>query len=857
MGPDDEQAAGNNGAQVASHGNNSNNSRNNSSSNHNNNTMGRSSDLKFGARNVLEISCVHDESFLCKQPKVSYLEKIKSKVKNLGVKTSRTSIEPEKTVESADVGTFTSVTTSGILSYKPTLENHPKLVRRNSLTKSQIDNSEYVQGVSRVNLSSGEKMMSSITDSDKMNMVLNEERSSNALKTAATKNDWIHEWARNARKNTSEMSRSYTVDSNVNRIKAGDAMTRSDCFEDDFRQNRDRNKTAKTSVNNKNTNVGAFEFSSSDSILKPNFVRATGLYENSSPLEQIRMSARRRYSNEKTMNEPTSPTKRPPMSPSKIPSPVHTIGRCSRSMSRNRSHHGSTSDLNLTNNTSDTDVYLQKTAAAISTLQNIHLNNSLHNSPNQTPLQSLSPRCDYNVIEECENKMSRIQQLHKRNLSLDSTEHSNRMRLAKKSLYHNNSPMRAGQNTGEAEEYRRQQQQQHTRHHSYEGGESEKRQSRNSYLNHINDFEKADELKLESIVAKQHHRVSNKQDPGELRTFPKVNPSSPIRRSSSFSVKPMTQTNGSNPSYSKVQQRNVLNNPIKKSASSTSFKKYNLYDDDEEIYVNDDDDLDLGHYSSGSEFSENDLELGGGPITNTRCNKAFLMRMEQNKQKPDSKVSSVTQKGVMACPNTPEMRRRQPVRKTPVRDSSLSRVKQDLKSNLTVVKKPVTPKAEPKSQLTQSPSASVLANQAGGGKVLPKYLDISKYKPSQAVNFLKKDESKSYLVKTEGIKRSPSSASAVGLTRTDPTRMSNRSVKSAGQNPSQKKEPISKLDYLKLIRIAFIFSYVYFLCSSSQTDQGTRAGDVEAACQLRSNEGGDGGQEEAGGGQTTSSATAK
>jgi hypothetical protein len=111
-------------------------------------------------KNILEVSFYHQEpttsvSSSAKQ-KVSYLEKLKSRMKNIGDKTFHKSKSPD-----GDMGTFTSVTTSGVLSLKPTLEINPKLKRKNSLTKSQIDSSEYVQGIQRPN-SKGP-----ITDNDK------------------------------------------------------------------------------------------------------------------------------------------------------------------------------------------------------------------------------------------------------------------------------------------------------------------------------------------------------------------------------------------------------------------------------------------------------------------------------------------------------------------------------------------------------------------------------------------------------------------------------------------------------------------------------------------------------------------
>jgi hypothetical protein len=252
--------------------------------------------------------------------------------------------------------------------------------------------------------------------------------------------------------------------------------------------------------------------------------------------------------------------------------------------------------------------------------------------------------------------------------------------------------------------------------------------------------------------------------------------------------------------------------PIQKSASSTSFKKMlSNYDntnylhkqdhhhphhqqqqyedeDDEEYYINDDDDLEPDpDYSTDSDFSDLDKEAGGKPpITNTRYNKAFLMRIEQSKKaavtgSTGNVGGALTKQGLVACPNTPELRRRDMnvrgaglsmrERASMPRDSSLNRMKQDI-SNLNTQRRD-------KQQLQQQQQQQ---QSTVGGKVLPKYLDISKYKSPAASNFLKRDESKSTLVH-----RSPSSAS-VTLNRGDNARTSVRSVKSAGSKPSSAKK---------------------------------------------------------------------
>lgn len=280
--------------------------------------------------------------------------------------------------------------------------------------------------------------------------------------------------------------------------------------------------------------------------------------------------------------------------------------------------------------------------------------------------------------------------------------------------------------------------------------------------------------------------------------------SSPIKRSSSFSVKakqtsqhmvmPVTPKLGRN----KLNSGSTSSGGIQKSASSTSFKKimqhhYTNDDDDMEFYINENDALDP-EIDYDTDSSEGELD-NKGPITNTRYNKAFLMRIEQSKKAiaggPNTKL------GVAACPNTPELSRREPRRDrmSMPRDSSLNRLKLDLHKKVAAGKSAAVeiPSKEAAAVSCSSSLSNNNNNNNNSKKVLPKYLDISKYKSPQAASFLKKDETKSYLVSKPEVKRSPSSASVL-LSRTDPSRASTRSVKSAGAKPgsAKKNDPVGK-----------------------------------------------------------------
>ncbi|CAH2062013.1 unnamed protein product, partial [Iphiclides podalirius] len=107
-------------------------------------------------KNVLEISCCYEplnENELAVQTSKqikstrSYLEKIKSRVRTITEKTFPKS--PPKQSDEADVGSFTSVTTSGVLSMKKSVKIEMPIRRRCSLTKSEIDQTDYVHRLSR------------------------------------------------------------------------------------------------------------------------------------------------------------------------------------------------------------------------------------------------------------------------------------------------------------------------------------------------------------------------------------------------------------------------------------------------------------------------------------------------------------------------------------------------------------------------------------------------------------------------------------------------------------------------------------------------------------------------------------
>lgn len=268
--------------------------------------------------NVLEVSYFHDSTNVIpdqKPPKTSYLEKIKTRVR-----ANFKSSSPDK-----DCGTFTSITTSGVLAKRSVLNSAPAAGRRKlSLSKSQIDSSEYISRGERglTDHQKSEYRLNVFTNQTDSQLLSSLESDVASLKTAQTKNDWIQEWARNARARsvaTTDMSCSYTND---------------------------------------------YDYSSSD----PNLAKLM------------------------------SP--RPPKSPTKIPSPMHTTRYANRTRASLQNLIGELSD------SEDPNMYLEKTKMLINNLQeNLSRRNSLK-SANTSPKKSA-------------HTTPGISLEHKRNLSLD------------------------------------------------------------------------------------------------------------------------------------------------------------------------------------------------------------------------------------------------------------------------------------------------------------------------------------------------------------------------------------------------------------------------------------------------------
>lgn len=440
-------------------------------------------------------------------------------------------------------------------------------------------------------------------------------------------------------------------------------------------------------------------------------------------------------------------------------------------------------------------MYLEKTAAAISSLQKIHRINNSPQSPlspmrktestNFDTVSSISARNNY---EQSVNLKSI--RLHKRNLSLDVPHNATKPR---------NYDIYCSDEKFNTQELDNKLNKRHIRHKSYENKHIQLNSPKHTNI----DQTRTNFIDQQHMLNKYFDGVKRNEEHARRSSAGDVN-GSPIRRSSSFCNRNIVNTVSTKittpTSTKKIINRGVSSgdsNLLQKSASSSSFKKCvaassfpQSYEQNENksYYINGKDNLqatrDDLYYSSnesddGNSFTgengryESDAKTFEPPISHTRYNKAFLMRMEQNKQV----ATGGANKGVVACPNTPELPRRNSNQRASFRDrpsmprdSSLSRMKQDL-PGLQATKKALT---QTVSKDSSSSTSSVKQ------RILPKYMDISKYKPVQGQTFLKRDESKSTLINRNEIRKSPS---AIGLSKGDSTRSSGR-VKSAGAKPA-------------------------------------------------------------------------
>lgn len=753
--------------------------------------------------NVLEVNYYHETTTTPFKPpsavptsnKTSYLDKIKTRVRNITAKQEPLQIK-ETSPSDPDVGTFTSVTTSGVLAKKTTLDSHPKLTRRTSLSTSQIDSSEYVSTETKLKSNSGAAYNGGYTDHQKSGYRLNvfttqtdakvlsaiespespmtKHSETGGLKTAQSKNDWIQEWARNARaRSVASVIKGSPVKQSPNNQQHYDIMSRS-------------------------YNCGGGEGPDEQPALDENTI-----YRNKN-IDRFRMG------DFDYASDPNVSAQRLPKSPTKIPSPLHTIGRA-----RSASHTRTSLQNIIQDDSNNTDLYLQKTAVAISNLQQtFSRRNSIKSPPSSRDSPKKLPnRHQYYSADEYSPQHSIEGKL------VLANPHQNKRGTPGNNLmtnsYHEQLVLdvkipRARKNSYDAQS---------------QALTVSPARLRQPLLANNKQYYGIDQTR--GVVVVEQSSIKQQQ--------PQQQQLSPLRRSSSFSAKCRTTTSSIQLQQQKIANANNLYTPptvrhnyvgpsgqhqkvvptssaIKKSASSTTFRHvYSDYDDNLAYYINDEDDLvDQEYYGSSDEDLHSDYEeynddlvlseaVHGAevPLTNTRYNKALLMRIERSKQKVAATSAAAAATlgvksnliGVAACPNTPELPRRNiksaprsSMRQSVPRDSSLNRLAGHIPNSLASAKKQILQTANIVSNANnafgtnQSSSSSTDNTNALTKRVQPKYMDISKYKPAQGNNFLRKNDSKSTL-KPE-IRRSPSSAS-MGLSRTDVTRASNRSVKSA------------------------------------------------------------------------------
>lgn len=394
-------------------------------------------------------------------------------------------------------------------------------------------------------------------------------------------------------------------------------------------------------------------------------------------------------------------------------------------------------------------MYLEKTAAAISSLQEIHKKNSSPRSPSNF-VQSPN---DFQTLQNTYEKPVNFRSVrtHKRNASLDARMNNKHELYDTRGLFGVEETMK------------------HFCENSFEYHQNQLSNSKCSGIDQTNS----------SNSSIENHRVHNYFSDVDKRgrsvhrankdTLSASN-ESPIRRSNSFCNRNNAATTPKSLKKT-IFRPNSGNSSLQKSASNSSFKNLcaaaphhhqyktkqneillingidNLHTTCDEILFLSDESHDINSPKTEKRKHQNDRQKSEPPISHTRYNKAFLIRMEQNKQ------TNCENKGVQACPNTPELSRKAIIPKSfrdPTsmpRDSSLSRLKQAL-PNLQATKKTLTQVASKDS----SSSSTCSAKQ----RVLPKYMDISKYKSAQGQSFLKRDESKSTLVGRNEIRKSPS-----------------------------------------------------------------------------------------------------
>lgn len=377
--------------------------------------------------------------------------------------------------------------------------------------------------------------------------------------------------------------------------------------------------------------------------------------------------------------------------------------------------------------------------------------------------------------------------IHKRNASLDSSRFTATNAMSTSLKHHLDNTLNKTHQI-QSKKPLQQQQQQHSRHNSYDGmtttsAAAPPQRPTNLKYSH---FDQTYDDDYESMPSRESALPQRQK----VASIKQQHSASPIKRSSSFNTKPQDNPSPARAQLSTPKMHNkfikAMSAPtsarIQKSASSSCFKDA-VREKFDEFFINDDDDLNPNNQFTPSDSDDEDNQKFSltnelQPVSNTRFNKTFLMRCEQSKNKVGGAKPHL---GVIACPNTPEMPRRDMTTRSSIRErASMPR---DSSLNRIFDKKPLAASSTSKipSNITPNNTAAATSSGGGSGRVTSKYLDISKYKPEKGNNFLKRHETKN-IVGNE-VKKSSSSACLQSFQR-DVARTSTRSSGGAGSRPS-------------------------------------------------------------------------
>lgn len=329
-----------------------------------------SRDMKLDTKPVQRNSIEREQMSAVAKPATpksakSYLDKFKTRVKTIGDRTFHKNNNVTKPTTNdklmnlqvvrahdssptdADHGVFTSITACGVLNKQQNIDNFTSNGnRKQSLTKFQIDSSEYIQpkvdeslmnsytdyekakhNEYKLNIFSTVSSYTSSgaspihTDDDNLSVECGDDKTI-SIKTAPTKNDWIQEWAKNARRRNNMIASSATVSPKLQhytkngggggggRSKPGHLPGKDD----------DRMSQSYDTYFNHNEQFGDDVNEDSSDECNGHTSRQTGRTNEITKTDKLSNNS----------------AHRPPISPTKIPSPMHTQLRA-RSTSANRS----------------------------------------------------------------------------------------------------------------------------------------------------------------------------------------------------------------------------------------------------------------------------------------------------------------------------------------------------------------------------------------------------------------------------------------------------------------------------------------------------------------------------------------